>query len=194
MGKESYLRLNNYDKFLESLKPKQFSLLHLATAAHRYFYFAEIQVRNFTEYLEINFKPETKNFDYKEVCSSYCLGFYTLIRTSLEASRRLSDEIQKDDASGELKKYRDENLVSIKNIINIANDFIKHPLEDDTRNKVKFYEPGSLDNFGNVGMYEWSIKDVDYFEVPEINPIKDCDTVYKYLEGLALVYLKIIGK
>ncbi len=169
----------------------QMYLLHYATTTRRYFYFAEIQVRLFSEAVEKEFKIDNK-IDYTEACDSHCFAFYTLIRTCLEAAKKVSDFMQKFDNSGELKKYREENKIRIKDIIKTANRFVKHPLANPNKNQFEFYQPGGLDISGNVSMYEWSAKNDRHFEVPEVNPVDDCDSVFEYLEGLANIYTKII--
>jgi len=197
MNIERYLKFHILINFLKKFSdfigrnPEQMYLLHYATTIRRYFYFAEIQVRLFSEAVEKEFNIDNK-IDYTEECDSHCFAFYALIRTCLEAAKKASDFMQKFDNSGELKKYREENKIRIKNIIKTANRFVKHPLVNLNRNQFEFYQPGGLDISGNVSMYEWSAKNNHHFEVPEVNPVDDCDSVFKYLEGLANIYTKII--
>ncbi len=132
--------------------------------------------------------------DYAERGDSHCFAFYALIRTCLEAEKRVSDFLQKFDLSGELKNYLLNNEKLIKNIIKTANLFVKHPLIDPSRKRFEFYQPGSLDISGNVGMYEWSSQNDAHFETVKVNPVDDCDSVFKYLEGLAIIYINVINK
>ena len=184
-------RLKKYSKFLENIHLKHKGLLHLGTTTMRYFYFAELQIVNFENNLQIFFDIDN-NVDYSEACYSNAFSFYTLIRVSLEASRRLSDEIQKQDNRDTLKKFRSDNEKVIINIIKIANDIVKHPLEDAKRNKIVFYEPGGLDISGNVDIYEWSTKDSTDVKTFDIDPIYHCDQIFEYLEKLSVVYLEAL--
>src|SRR3989338_6640667 len=195
---ERYLKFNTLNLFLVKFSDfvgkdtKNMYLVHYVTTIRRYFYFSEIQVRLFSEVVEKEFARDN-NTNYTERGDSHCFAFYALIRTCLEAEKRVSDFIQKFDHSDELKNYLLDNEKSIKNIIKTANLFVKHPLIDPSRKRFEFYQPGSLDISGNVGMYEWSSKNDTHFEVPEVNLVEDCDKVFKYLEGLAVIYMNIIN-
>ncbi len=199
MNVERYLKFNSFNFFLVKFSDfigkdtKNMYLLHYATTIRRYFYFAEIQVRLFSEAVEKEFKINNKT-DYAERGDSHCFAFYALIRTCLEAEKRVSDFLQKFDLSGELKNYLLNNEKLIKNIIKTANLFVKHPLIDPSRKRFEFYQPGSLDISGNVGMYEWSSQNDAHFETVKVNPVDDCDSVFKYLEGLAIIYINVINK
>lgn len=200
MSIERYLKFNAFNIFLVKFSDfvgkdtKNMYLVHYVTTIRRYFYFAEIQVRLFSEAVEKQFERDNKS-DYIERGDSHCFAFYALIRTCLEAEKRVSDFLQKLDHSGELKNYLINNKMLIDNIIKTANLFVKHPIIDLARKKrFEFYQPGSLDISGNVGMYEWSSKSDTHFEVKEVNPVDDCDSVFKYLEGLAIIYINILDK
>lgn len=196
---ERYLKFNALNIFLVKFSDflgqdsKNMYLVHYVTTIKRYFYMAEIQVRLFSEAVEKEFERDNK-IDYVERGDSHCFAFYALIRTCLEAEKRVSDFMQKFDSSGELKNYLLENKNRVKNIIKTANLFVKHPLIDPVRKRFEFYQPGSLDISGNVGMYEWSSKNDKHFETLEVNPVDDCDSIFKYLEGLSIIYTNIIGK
>src|SRR3989344_3030554 len=176
--------LEKYSEFLSKFQDEK--NFHLATITQKYFYFAELQIIDFQRNCEKNFK-KNRSIDYNEACYSNAFGFYALIRACLETSRILCDKMQKKDNTGKLKEYRQDNFKRIKNIIDIADDIVKHPQKDQITNKVSFYEPGGLDNFGNMYVYEW-LNSGQMGEILEINPIKDCDLVYKYLENLASIY------
>jgi len=199
MNVERYLKFNSFNSFLVKFSDfigkdtKNMYLLHYVTTIRRYFYFAEIQVRLFSEAVEKEFEINNKT-DYIERGDSHCFAFYALIRTCLEAEKRVSDFLRKFDLSDELKNYLLNNEKLLKNIIKTANLFVKHPLIDPSRKRFEFYQPGSLDISGNVGMHEWSSKNDAHFKVPEVNPVDDCDSVFKYLEGLAIIYINIINK
>ena len=196
---ERYLKFNSFNAFLVKFSDfigkdvKNMYLLHYVTTIRRYFYLAEIQVRLFSEAVEKEFERDNK-IDYTERGDSHCFAFYALIRTCLEAEKRVSDFMHEFDFSDELKNYLTDNEKLVKNIIKAANLFVKHPLIDPSRNRYEFYQPGSLDISGSVGMYEWSSKNDEHFKVPEVNPVDDCDSIFKYLEGLATIYIKIIDK
>lgn len=181
-------RLKKYSDFLDRFQNKE--MFHLGVTVRRYFYFAELQIRNF----ELNcgkFFDRNNSINYSEACYSNAFSFYVLIRTCLEASQALCDEMQKSKNTEKLKKYREDNFVKIKKIIDIANNIVKHPLKDRATNQIFFYEPSGLDNSGNMDINEWS-NSHNMLKVLEINPIEDCDYIYKYLEDLALIYLEIM--
>ena len=199
MNVERYLKFNALNVFLKKFSDflgkdsKNMYLVHYVTTIRRYFYFAEIQVRLFSEAVEKQFEINNE-IDYIEVGDSHCFAFYALIRTCLDAEKRVSDFIQQFDSSCELEKYLTDNSTRVKGIINTANKFVKHPIIDPAHNRFEFYQPGSLDISGNVGMYEWSSKNDKHFKTPEVNPVDDCDSIFKYLEELSTIYLKIIDK
>lgn len=141
--------------------------------------------------LQLEFKRGQHATDYSENCYSFCYGFYGLIRTSLDASGKFSEALQKVQFSQELSDFRSSQSKAIQDIINIANDYIKHPLDNGT-SKVTWYEPGGLDNSGNVSINEWSTANDDHFKILEINPIRDARTVHKYLETLAEIHMETI--
>jgi hypothetical protein len=186
------LTLKNYNYFLETIPQSWQNLAGLAYTPRRYFYLAEIQIQGFKTALEKTFEEskEPKTIDYSEQCYSYSYGFYTLIRTCLEASSKFSNAFQKQKFSQELADYRDSKKKEITTIINIANDYIKHPVEN--QGKVTWYEPGGLDNHGELGIYEWSTVDNNHFKVLSIYPIRDITTVFEYLEQIAQLYTKHI--
>jgi len=181
--------LEKYSKFLSKFEDQK--IFHLGIIVQRYFYFAELQIRDFERNCGMYF-DRNNTIDYSEACYSNSFSFYALIRTCLEASKILSSEIQKREKTGKLEKYRQEHFKEIKKIIDIANNIVKHPQKNPMTNKIFFYEPGGLDNFGNMGIYEWS-NPHNMLKVLEINPIKDCNVVYKYLEDLAPIYLENIS-
>lgn len=184
------LLLREYDLFLSEF-PKDWQ--HLSGLAHiplRYFYLSGVQIQNFFSALEQSFQnrsiPNTE--DYSEKCYSFCYGFYVLIRTCLEVSGKFNDAFQKEKFSPELAEYRESVKDEIQDIIDIANNFVKHPVENN--GKVTWYEPGGLDSSGTLSLYEWSTQDNDHFKVLEIHPKKDYEKVYNYLEKLASIYVK----
>lgn len=192
MKTNSRTHLKQYNNFLNEFRPKELWVFNLGTTTQRYLYLAEIQLRNFKENLVQSFNKDASQIDYTERCYSYCYGFYALIRTSLEASRRLSNEMAEKDKGAELQEYRNSQQRLIKPIIKISNDIIKHPLADKSRNKKVFYQPGGLDSTGKVSIYEWSLEKKKDLEVFEIHPTRDFDTTYEHLEGLGVQYLRIL--
>ncbi len=191
------MELNNYSNFIDRLSDE--SIHHLAETTRRYFYLAEIQVRSLEKNLEDGFKIGDMG-SYAEYCYSYCFGFYTLIRTCLESSQRLSEYFQPKNNSRQLQDYRDKELPDIIEIIKIANNIVKHPLEETEdfngkkrrERKTVFYELGGLDTLGSIGIYEWSIERNIPHILKNIYPIKDLNRVYKHLENLALIYIDFI--
>ncbi len=182
------LKLSKYSKFLNKFPDDLKDISRLAYTPYRYFYLAEKQIVEFLKYLNLIKDSQWKD-DYSEECYSYAYGFYTLIRTSIKASGSFSAELQKIKPSKSLDTYRNKWHDDIQKIIVIADDKVVHPLDNDKA--VKWYEPGGLDSNGDIDIYEWSIKDNNYFKVIKINPLQDIKTVHNYLEGLANIYLKI---
>jgi len=180
----------NYKTFLEQFKPEHQSIFHLAVTVERYFYFAEIQVNIFKEKIDQMYH-RSNDERFSDTCYSSCFAMYAHIRTCLEANKRLADELQRLKSDTELKEFRDQHSAHIQNIIDIANNIVKHPL--DKNGKVQFYEPGGFDNVGEVTIYEWSSTDDHHFELPKIHPLKDLQRVFDYLETVSVIYLKIIN-
>jgi hypothetical protein len=89
-----------------------------------------------------------------------------------------------------LQEFRDTNSIMLTEIINTANDRVKHPFKNPKTNKIYFYEPYSLDISGNMGINVWS-NPKNTLEEITINPVVDCERVFVYLENLAEIYLTI---
>jgi len=183
-------RLVQYSAFLSSLDSRYKQVFHLGTTTQRYFYLAELQIITFEDDINVCFRADNA-IDYTEVCYSSAYGFYTLIRTTLEASKKFTQEFEALDKAGKLREYKKRNFGGIKSIVDIANDIVKHPLA--SGDKVVFYELGGLDSWGNIDIYRWSTVDPADLKLLQINPIKDCDFVFQYLEGLAAVYLEVMA-
>ncbi len=185
MNSLGFQHLKKYSEFLNKFENKK--MFHLGITVRRYFHFAELQIRDFERNRNTFFDRENL-VDYSEACYSNAFSFYVLVRTCLEASKTLCDEIQKKENNEKLKKYRQDNSKRIKRIIDTANNIAKHPFKNQTTHQIFFYEPGGLDISGNMDIYEWS-NPRNMLKVLEINPINDCDQVYEYLEDLASIYL-----
>jgi hypothetical protein len=138
------LTLTNYSEFLTSFPSEWEDLSHHAYTPYRYFYLAKVQIKSYRTSVEKKFQKlqqatpdDNDNMD----CDSYCFGFYVLIRTCLAASQKFTDLFQqKQNPSKELHDYLVTNKEKIQDIVDIANDKIKHPLEKE--GKYVWYEPG----------------------------------------------------
>ncbi len=180
--------LKKYGRFLDKFPMDWENLSGLAYTPLRYFYLADIQMQSFISALEEEFRESHKAQpkDYMEQCYAYCYGFYPLIRACLEVSSKFSDAFQKKIFSQDLKDYRDSATDKIQTIIDIANNYVKHPAENG--DKVTWYEPGGLDVSGEFSINEWSTVDNNHFAILTINPIQDIDTVFEHLEKLGELY------
>lgn len=90
-----------------------------------------------------------------------------------------------------VKNYRESCQTSIENIIMIANDVVKHPLN--IGNKNIWHEPCGLDLSGRALATEWSAADKNHCEIKELYPSQDLQTVYRFLENIAKLYSSLIA-
>ncbi len=155
---------------------------------------SEDQVEEFQKELAAVFDPSRRFTKPADRLYSFCFGFYSLIRVTLEATYKLNQYFDKKYSNQELQQYREDWFTRIDAIRQIANDIVKHPLDDETRKKDYFFEPGGSDSMGSVTIYKWWIdpqKEMDFSK--EIKPAIDLQTVFDYLEGLAEKYSAVLG-
>lgn len=186
-GNERELKLDKLSHFIDSFSPTELHIFHLGEVTLKYFYMAQIQVRSFTELLAPTI------FSHKESLPvySYTAGTYTLVRTCLEASRKLTDEFIKRTNSKKLEAFRIQNRGKIGSIIDVCNDLIKHPISGSS---PFFVKPGGFDTYGQVTFYQYSSVDSKHFKLIKVTPIKDLNIVSNYLEDLAEVYIELVPK
>ncbi len=182
--------LNKYNQFLEKFPQEWEDISGLAYTPLRYFYLADVQIKGFSVALDREFEEfhKPQPIDYSEQCYSYCYGFYALIRTCLEVSSKFSNKFQERSFSADLENYRNLAEDKIKEIINIANNCIKHPAGN--KDKVTWYEPGGLDSDGKLSINEWSTTEREHFAILTVSPVQDLNTVFGHLERLAELYTK----
>lgn len=171
--------LTKFSKLFSEFNFPNQKATHYATTARRYFYFAYFQYATYqTEVLKNFAVDEDIQRDRWQFSFSYAFGFYILMRTALEACHRLCDAIGSADKSKKLDGHRKLYRRSIKRIIDIANDNIKHPFVPTAS------QPGGLDHMGNMTIYLWDSENDSYKDI-EISPSQDLKTIYAYIEGIA---------
>lgn len=186
------MTLQKYKTFVNNFHPDEQYVFHYAVITERYFYLAESQAQAFQEAIDSAFSPEKKQTEASEKRYAFGFGVYIMLRTCLESSRRLNDYLDQNYHNQALADFRSTWRNEIMRIITITNNLIKHPLEDPSRDKDKFYEPGGSDSTGALTVYGYSTETDEEMILPEIHPISDFKVTYKYLEELADVYSSFI--
>jgi len=186
------MRLNKYRQFVFTFRPSEQHVFHYAVIAERYFYLAETQAEAFQDAIESAFAEGKEHTEASEKRYSFGFGVYTMLRTCLESAQRLSGYFDTKYHDKGLAEFRVSWDANIKRIVDIANDLIKHPLENPSRNKDTFYEPGGSDSTGALTVYGYSMDADKDMILPEIHPVGDLNLIYQYLEGLGERYLLLL--
>ena len=174
-----HCELKKFSEFFSKFVFPSTTAIHYATTTRRYYNFAYFQYIAYQAEVLKHFGVDGDiQRDSWEFSFTYAFGFYALMRTSLEACRKLCDAIASEDTNGELKKYRELYRESIKRIVDIANDVVKHPFVPIAS------QPGGLDMTGAMDIYRWTEED-DSFKNVTVSPGQDQKTVHAYIEGLA---------
>lgn len=116
---------------------------------------------------------EIDSYLYRAWSDAYAM--YALLRTTIDAVRRINSAVLKKDVD---VYYRNR----IKDIVDVANDAVKHP----TFNGAGSYahRPLSLDIAGNIEIQRWADQVSSSTEFT-ISPEKDFYAVQNYLEHVA---------
>lgn len=187
------MQLKEYSKFLQAFPPEKQHIFHLGVITEKFFYLAEHQISEFQKELKIVFDRSKKLTESSDKLYSFALGFYPLVKVSLDASYRLNCYFEETEHSLILQEYRKSESDEITGIRNIANDIVKHPLDDESRGKRYFIEPATgSDSAGGVAVNKWWLDETKHGEVIRIKPKKDLETVFYYLETLATIYQRLI--
>lgn len=157
---------------------------HIAIMYHEFAYHQMISFCNTNnEFFEKNLPnndPEINTYLYKAWSNAYSV--YVLIRTTIEAVRKINKELLNDVDINDIYKNR------IKEIVDVANDMIKHPMFNGT-DKSCAYLPTGLSRGGEIDVQKWIDKTSPSLTI-EIYPEKDFYTVCNYLEHIAELLLK----
>ncbi len=191
-------KLEKFTNFIGQISSLGVSVIviNYATTVRRYYYFACLQNNLFSECLqEALYNEKNAEYEYNVPMAPFAnaFGIYTLIRTSLEACRKLCDACLKTYLNKELIEYRESHKKEIQNIINIANDMIKHPIVNNPpEEKTKISLPCSYGIGGDIGfdLWEWEEKDWK-LSTKIVNPGKDIKIVKSYFEGMADILMKL---
>lgn len=164
---------------------KRTDLKYAAYIACLYYEFAYYQMLGFSDNNNQFFKenPEDAKIidEYLHKGWSGAYAMYALLRTVIEAVRKIN------------KALVDENSISshyktaIKNIVDITNDVVKHPMFNDTTDPSdasQAYRPVSLNIGGEIDIERW-VDQASPSSTLEIDPFKDFVTVRNYLEHIA---------
>lgn len=181
-----HCKLNKFSSFFGKFVFPDIVVVHYATTTRRYYNFAYFQIITYQNEVAKHFEPNNDiQADSWQDTFTYAFGFYVLMRTSIQACQKLCDAIASTniDNNNELKKYRDAHHLSIKKIVDVANEIIKHPFAEPTAS-----QPGGLDISGTMTIYQWTPKN-DSFGTLEINPFQDLKTIHAYIEGLAEILI-----
>ncbi len=147
-----------------------------------YYEFAYYQMINFCNTTDEFFKknlpvddPAINTYLYEAWSNAYSV--YVLLRTTIEAVKKVNKELLKDNNISDFYKKR------IKEIIDIANDIVKHPMFNNVANSCA-YLPISLSLGGGIDIQKWVDKTTPSSNI-EIDPEKDFYSVCNYFEYIA---------
>lgn len=130
-------------------------IINYATTTRRYYYFACLQNNLFLECIrEALYNENINEYEYNVPMAPFAYAFsvYALIRTSLEACQKLCNALFMLRLNEEISKYREYHKEEIKDIIDIANDMVKHPMiNNPPEEKTKMSMPHSYDIGGSMG-------------------------------------------
>jgi hypothetical protein len=157
---------------------------HVAIMYHE---FAYHQVVNFCdtncEFFEKNLSennPAINTYLYKAWSQAYSV--YTLLRTTIEATRRINKEFLQNNDIGDFYNR------GIKKIADVANDIIKHPMFNGT-NASCAYLPIGLGLGDEIDVQKWTDRTSPSSTI-EIYPEEDFYTVCNYLEHIAELIMR----
>ncbi len=175
-------QIPNFEKFEQADVKKQDLEIRFAThIAVMYHEFAYYQMINFcktsSELFEQNFPnndPQIDTYLYKAWSSAF--GIYALMRTVIEAVRKINDAMLKKNSIAEYYQAK------IKKIIDITNDIVKHPMFNGGNSRA--YLPIRIGRGGEIDIQEWIDKTNPSSGV-EIYPEEDFYFVCNYLEYIA---------
>ncbi len=148
--------------------------LYYEFAYYRMLGFSDIRSRFFKE----NLPDNNLINNYLNQSWSEAYSVYALLRTSIEAVRKINKGLLNENLINSYYKTK------IKNIINITNDIIKHPMFNDASGQSQAYRPISLDIGGNIDIERWIDKTTPSSTL-SISPMEDFEAVKNYLEHIA---------
>jgi hypothetical protein len=122
--------------------------------------------------------PETEAYLYRAWSHAYAM--YALLRTTIEAVRKINAEVLKKDV-GDFYKNR------IKEIVDTANDIVKHPIFNGSGSYA--HRPLSLYRWGDIEIQRWMDQTSDSIQLT-VSPEKDFYTIQNYLEHIASLVKK----
>jgi len=150
------------------------AIMYHELAYHQMINFSDINNEFFEKNLPAN-DTAIDTYLYKAWSSAYSV--YALLRTTTEAVRKINKELLNET------DIRDSYKTRIKEIIDIANDMIKHPMFNDTDASCA-YLPTGLGRGGEIDVQKWIDKTTPSSTI-EIYPEKDFYTICNYLEHIA---------
>jgi hypothetical protein len=180
---------NSYD-FKDKVELKYASYI-----ACLYYEFAYYRMLGFSDVRDKFFKenPSDHNVIYTYLNQSWSEAYsiYALLRTSIEAIRKINKGLLNENQIDSYYKTK------IKEIVDITNDIIKHPMFNDPTNPAdasQAYRPISLYIDGLIDIERW-IDQTTPSSTLTINPMKDFDAMHNYLEYIAdLIQTIVITK
>ena len=150
-----------------------------------YYEFAYYQILGFSDTYNKFFKEAPDDHDsiisYLNQSWSQAYAIYALLRTCIEAIRKINKGLLSENQISDHYKYR------IKEIIDITNDIIKHPMFNNTNDSSDTsiaYRPISLDIGGEIDVERW-IDQSSPSDTLKISPMRDFETVQNYIKHIA---------
>lgn len=182
MTKVSKYQIPKFEEFERTgVKKQDAEIRFAARIAVMYYEFAYHQMINFCETNNEFFEQNLPDNDPQISTHlnrgwSNAFGMYTLLRTVIDAVRKINDAIL--DKNSIEEHYR----TKIKEIVDITNDMVKHPIFNG--NNSCAYLPTSLGRSGEIDIQKWTDKNSPSSNV-EIYPEKDFYSVCNYMEYVA---------
>ncbi len=111
---------------------------------------------------------------------SHAYSMYALLRTTIEAVRKVNKEFLSDAEVGDFYKEK------IKEIVDIANDVVKHPMFNNNGviDASYAYRPSALYRWDEIEIQQWSDQTTPSSSLT-IAPEKDFYMIQNYLEHIA---------
>lgn len=151
---------------------------HIATMYHEFAYHQMISFcATNNEFFEKNL-PDDDPVINTYLCKAWSnvYSIYVLLRTVIEAVKKINEALLKKDVVE--NPYKDK----IKEIVDIANDIVKHPMFNGDNSSA--YWPNSLGSGDEIDVQKWIDKTTPY-SIIKIYPEKDFYIVCNYLEHTA---------
>ena len=171
---EEFRKIYNFRDKTELKFATHIAIVYHEFAYHQMMSFLETNNEFFEKNLSEN-DPAINTYLNKAWSNAYSV--YALLRTTIEATGKINEKLLEVRDIGNTYKER------IKEIVDIANNVVKHPMFNNSVNSSACL-PASLTRGGGIGIQKWVGK-IAPSSTMEIDPEKDFHTICGYLENVA---------